>query len=287
MKKSIKLILILICTSCSQEVEIRSFEEMYSMKPELYDDGGILTETKDTSLLAFGDYYTEDNVIYIPNRTFLYRYKFSNKNGEEYRIRLKDKMDDYGNRRLFWDYSQESGDSIIAFLRIIPESRNNTFESDYNQTVIKMEYLDEEKETLGGWEKTGVIENHGNIWIHPFRQYFFKILELNPFPHIKNPIEVGNKWFWELSVGDFWSDERWKKWEGIVKIKFEYEIIGLENIKIDNSRLECWIIEGKGTSELGNTRLRSYFNQTEGFVKMEYVNIDGSKLILEKINERQ
>jgi hypothetical protein len=45
--------------------------------------------------------------------------------------------------------------------------------------------------------------------------------------------------------------------------------------------LECWVVEGIATSELGATGLISYFNENLGFVKMDFINIDKSKLILE------
>jgi hypothetical protein len=34
-------------------------------------------------------------------------------------------------------------------------------------------------------------------------------------------------------------------------------------------------------SELGKTYLTSYFNETYGFVRLEYINIDGSTLNIE------
>jgi len=47
---------------------------------------------------------------------------------------------------------------------------------------------------------SGTIENEGNVWIHPPRDNYFKIIELNPFPYIKAPYNIGAKWAWKLKI---------------------------------------------------------------------------------------
>ena len=44
--------------------------------------------------------------------------------------------------------------------------------------------------------------------------------------------------------------------------------------------VECFEINAFGLNRLGRTQLTSYFNEEYGFVKMNYLNIDGSKLII-------
>ena len=64
-----------------------------------------------------------------------------------------------------------------------------------------------------------------NIWLHPPREGLFKILEINPFPYIKYPLEIGNSWEWDfLEPGSNWGDERWLTWNGTLDILCEYEI---------------------------------------------------------------
>jgi hypothetical protein len=117
--------------------------------------------------------------------------------------------------------------------------------------------------------------------MHPHRDKYFMILELNPFPYIQKPYKAGNKWPWTLRIGDSWGDSRWKIWNGSIQNNYEYEIIGKEKLQTKIGALDCWIIRGTATSEIGVTGLIAYFNETNGFVKLDYINIDNSKLILE------
>ena len=49
-------------------------------------------------------------------------------------------------------------------------------------------------------------------------------------------------------------------------------------------KLECYVIESEAKSNLGSTKLISYFNETYGFLKLDYTNIDSTKIVIE-INE--
>jgi hypothetical protein len=126
--------------------------------------------------------------------------------------------------------------------------------------------------------KTGLIENERNIWFHPPREYLFQILELNPYPYIKYPLEIGHSWNWKLKIGDSWGDKRWKLWKGIVEFKYKYSIVAKKTIKTNLGDLDCFVIEGEAVSTLGKTKLTSYFNSRYGFVRFDYTNIDNSKL---------
>ncbi|MGO3182768.1 MAG: hypothetical protein ACTIJ9_08055 [Aequorivita sp.] len=109
------------------------------------------------------------------------------------------------------------------------------------------------------------------------------ILELNPFPFIKAPYKVGNSWDWWLGIGSQWGDERWKTWEGGIENQYFYEITKKKIIETEFGKLECFIIESTAWSELGETKLTAYFNEKYGFIKLNYINIDGSKTNLELI----
>jgi hypothetical protein len=66
--------------------------------------------------------------------------------------------------------------------------------SNENQTMLKYEY--QYTPDLGHstfYSTSGVIENEMNTWMHPHRDKYFMILELNPFPFIQQPFKVGNK----------------------------------------------------------------------------------------------
>ena len=154
---------------------------------------------------------------------------------------------------------------------------------EYNQTVLQYKYPQMDS-TINFSSKTGVIENQNNVWLHPPRDRFFRILEINPFPFIQTPYEIGNKWEWSLSIGKNWGDERWKTWEESIENKYVYEITGKKRLTTKVGNIDCFEIKSTATSSIGKTHLVSYFNEEMGFVKLEYTNIDFTKTFLELID---
>jgi hypothetical protein len=128
-----------------------------------------------------------------------------------------------------------------------------------------------------------IVENNEEVWVHPPRDFFFKILQLNPYPYIKKPLKKGLRWTWGLKIGDQWGDKRWKEWTGNITNISTYEITGDTLLTTKMGKVKCYIVQASAKSELGVTYLTGYFNPTFGFVKLDYTNIDGSKIILELI----
>lgn len=140
---------------------------------------------------------------------------------------------------------------------------------------------DKDGERTFGRTQTGVIENAKNVWIHPLRHQNFKILEVNPFPFIKSPFKVGNKYSWSLKIGDNWADPNWKVWSGSIENQMNYEIVDKTKIKTKAGEFDVFIVYSEASSRIGTTSLRSYYNEKVGFVKLEYVNIDSTELTIE------
>ena len=83
-----------------------------------------------------------------------------------------------------------------------------------------------------------------------------------------------------MKVGDYWGDDRWKKWQGSIELHYEYTIVSQEVIDLPMGKLQCWKVAATATSAVGRTELISYFNEQHGFVKLDYLNIDGSRTVL-------
>ncbi|MDQ3016013.1 MAG: hypothetical protein M3Q56_06065 [Bacteroidota bacterium] len=81
-----------------------------------------------------------------------------------------------------------------------------------------------------------------------------------------------------------YGDERWKTWIGVIEIKFDYEIVGKRLLATPLGTLECYEIKSTGTSVLGNSHLTAFFNAELGFVKLEYTNIDSTRLVLDLVD---
>lgn len=240
------------------------------------DDLGIYLENtlpSDTN----SNRYTTDNKAYKINRTHIFDY-FILTGKDTFQIttpKVNKPEDDYQRMWEFIPNRAEHEDKIETIsITVLPGIENN------NQTKLKYEYQYGTAGYSGFYSTSGIIENEMNTWMHPHRDKYFMILELNPFPYIQQPFEVGNKWTWSLSIGDHWKDSRWKIWTGSIENKYEYEIIGRVNLSTKIGKLDCWVINGIATSSIGSTGLMAYYNEELGFVKLDYTNIDKSKLII-------
>ena len=215
---------------------------------------------------------------------FTYDFKHISKAGKEYYFK-----DDPTNDNHFtsWQFvpADSVSDNIIQRVQVTvkPGLGPMIYNSpEYDQTVIQFKYP-----LLTGQNRfsshSGVIENEENIWMHPPRDKYFRILELNPFPFLKAPYEIGNQWEWELEIGSFWGDERWKTWEGSIINKYQYEIVQKKTVKTSFGDLEVYEIKSTAGSRIGETGLTALFNEKYGFIELDYSNVDGSRTLLELV----
>jgi hypothetical protein len=127
---------------------------------------------------------------------------------------------------------------------------------------------------------TGIVENNKNIWVHPPRSGFFKSLETCPFPYIKLDKPIGYKWTDSMSIGNHWSNKKWGEWEGRLLLNYEYEIIGKEKTNSEFGEVDCLVISAIANSTIGQSKLKAYFSDKYGFVKLQYTLFNGIKINL-------
>ena len=215
--KIIKLLpFLLLNISCSIQGNLEKY---------VIDEDGITVEKTD-SAKQYDEVYNANNVIYTVGKKFTYSYYYQNSRGEKFLIkRGKAALQPAGHSTYDWEFvNPEKKDNETVNHLILKPSSGNPFKKyfpDYNQTAISYEYLMNNGQSLTN-ETTGAIENEMNVWIHPPRNNFFRILELNPFPYIKAPYKIGTKWKWKLKIGDSWSDKRWKEWKGEIENIYDY-----------------------------------------------------------------
>jgi hypothetical protein len=123
---------------------------------------------------SYSSDFDRDNFIFIPEK--VYRYEITTTEGDYFKNVKKIK---------YIDLKVIGG--VLPFYN---------FDKSYNQTVIQYIYLDENLKIVGT-EKTGVIENSDNIWIHPPRWEDFSILNTNSYPFLINEKNI-NYWEWNL-----------------------------------------------------------------------------------------
>lgn len=237
------------------------------------EDGLWIEDVNDVQSDSITNKYNFDNKIFVPEIEYIYDY---------YQIRNEEKLKISSGGWDYIDYNTPNSSTIMEYgIQTMKGHGFMTNIEDYTQSVIQFNMYDKEGETSFGKTQSGVIENAKNVWIHPLRYQNFKILELNPFPYIKSPYNIGNKYSWTLKIGDHWADPNWKVWSGVIKNEINYEIVGKTEVETKAGKFEVFVVDSEAESRIGKTRLKSYYNERVGFVKLEYQNIDSSKMVIE------
>ncbi len=222
-----------------------------------------------TFFMEKGNDHYSDNYIYDNCNEIIYEYNYK-KNGQ---IKYFDILD-------FRKWRFVNNDSLlngIGTKRIKLSSLNPNPKYSYSpQSTIQYEYLNINNK-IDFSSHTGIVENYKNILIHNPRGGFFWNLFPFPWPSIQFPIEINKKWNWQWSYnGDSFGDDRFTNWDDIIKMKFEYQVIGKEIIEFDFGKVECYKLEAVGKHGEIINKLEYYFNPKIGFVKFIFHCNDGA-----------
>lgn len=268
-------ILTVVITSCKSDFEKKNKDY------KLIKEEGVFVEVFDSTNVKHTR-YTDNNNVYRKKLEFIYSYEHITKNNSKYYFKEDPSIDGWKNSWKFVSADSIDENTILKVKIKIEEGLKTIiqYEPDYNQTVAQYSYLTKDESSAFN-SISGIIENEKNVWIHPPRDKYFRILELNPFPYIQTPFKVGNTWNWSLKISSDWGDKRWLTWEGGIENKYVYEITDKKKINTPFGTLECYTIDATATSRLGKTKLTALFNTEYGFIKLLYTNIDGSKTILQ------
>ena len=213
-----------------------------------------------------------DNTIYIPGKEFIYKVLHTKKQ-DTFKISFE-----HGGWRF---YNIQKPDCLNTIGIEIVEG------NIAGMTQCKFNYYQNRKVT-DDFEYTGIIENKKNIWLHPPRSRYFRILELSPFPYIKFPDKTGKSWTWELEIGEYWGSRDWIEWEGNITNKYVYKVIDKNKVISEAfGELEAVTIKATAKSRIGQTELTSIFNEQYGFLKLVYTNINDTGLIFELTEVRE
>ncbi len=197
--------------------------------------------------------YNLDNEIYKVGRLFIYDFEF-----------LRDGVIAHSEVNSI-RFEVLSG--LSPFIRI---------DSSYNQTVFKLFYIGHSNEVLFR-ERTGLIENERNVWLHPPRSSDMEILQMNAFPYFKFDDKI-EEWKWNLEAS-------YNEYRNI-NLNHEYTRGAKEYLQLEGKTYLCYIVYSKTTSTLNISTAKFYFNSKFGYMKMKFKNFDGTTHIftLKKTN---
>ena len=250
--------------------------------------------------------YSLDNISYKLNSTFIFDYYYIDLDGQKKKF-LRSENESSKTNPLNLASLDNKSDSVIGKIKMHVDDDNEMFvrfDSSYTQTTFMYTYLDKtlrmpdtlceylKKKNPGmacGDEGTGIVDNKKNLWIHPPRTFTFKILQLNPFPFYYRD-ETVKSWSWSLETGGSYLDPRWINSQRNITINYTYHRLPDEIIETPLGKLQCKVTDGSGTCKLKNgvlkTSLKSFYYPNYGFVRLEYENINGTKLVMQLIEAK-
>jgi len=211
-----------------------------------------------------------DNKIFKIGKAFIYDYEII-ENDSVYKMSYIGGLPDNKFKLINRNF-----DTINSKIYLIVSRFEKSEKTNKNQTEIKYLYSPDFAIISG----TGVVENENNIWLHPPRSGLFSALETCPFPYVKYPIEIGKEWKDKMKIGDQWCNEKWGVWEKKLLLSYDYKITQKTKINTKIGELECYVIESTAKSEIGESKLKSFFSEKYGFVRLEYEMVTGLKVNL-------
>jgi hypothetical protein len=274
---------------------------------ELIFEDGIYIE-KPNSIDTNRHKYSLDNISYKLNKIFIYDYYYIDTNEVKSKF-IRDKSHWTKENPLNLIKYTNTDTNTIDKIKITVSDYLNDFsivDSTYSQTVFTYDYLNilgqpsdtsckilkkinPKYERPCGDETTGIIDNIKNLWMHPPRNYTFRILQLSPYPFY-SLVDSIDKWSWNFEVGGFYLDNRWINHKKVIKVYSVYTRLPDEILETPFGKINCKVTIGENNSTYGrntlHTSLKSYYNTNFGFVKLEYININKSKLVINLIETK-
>ncbi|MEM6642611.1 MAG: hypothetical protein AAF616_06500 [Bacteroidota bacterium] len=115
-----------------------------------------------------------DNQIFIPGRAFVYQVTIYEMDKEK-KLAFRDK-----------DWTLKDSGDVPALNRVdeviyLTANVKRSKRTNKQQTEVIIAYEPQGKT----FQNTGIVENDQNIWLHPPRSSFFRILEICPFPYVR------------------------------------------------------------------------------------------------------
>lgn len=129
------------------------------------------------------------------------------------------------------------------------------------------------------YEITSYIDNENYIELHPPRMGLLSFTAVLPYPNYHYPedcvVSINGETYFEKTTFEPAKNKT---------ISYKSEQKGSETINHNGKEIKCYTITGENTNhieELGQYRVKYFFNTTLGFVRWEYTLPNNEKIILE------
>lgn len=129
------------------------------------------------------------------------------------------------------------------------------------------------------YEITSYIDNENYVELHPPRMGLLSFTAILPYPNYHYPegcvVSINGETYFEKTT---FAPAKGKT------ISYKSEQKGSETINHNGKEIKCYTITGENTNhieELGQYRVKYFFNTTLGFVRWEYFLPNNEKIILQ------
>lgn len=129
------------------------------------------------------------------------------------------------------------------------------------------------------YEITSYIDNENYIELHPPRMGLLSFTAVLPYPNYHYPegcvVSINGETYFEKTTFALAKGKT---------ISYKSEQKGSETINHNGKEIKCYTITGENTNhieELGQYRVKYFFNTTLGFVRWEYTLPNNEKIILQ------
>ncbi len=225
-----------------------------------------------------------DNEIFKGGRTFIYSVQVFDSLGNEQRIITTYNFNKYNP--VDWKRVNIPVKEVLSTeypidsirLKVLSNTGNSTLADQ--QTLIVYEYFNEKGVIVPETERTGLVEDSTAIALNPPRNSGFALLQFSPYPEIEFPLSVGKTWNSSQTIPIEWAELLKMEFENPVNVYSTFTVKERTTLDTPMGPQQTWVIEGLGENRFRNTRTTLYFNEALGFVKIEFENVDGSRMVL-------
>ncbi len=225
-----------------------------------------------------------DNKIFQGGRIFTYSYQLFDSLGTEERIITTYNFNKYvpvnWKREPVPIGKTPSREYPIDGIRLkVLRNTSNSTEAD-QQTIIVYEYFNDKGTIIPETERTGLIEDSTAIALNPPRNSGFALLQFSPYPEIEFPLFIDKTWNSSQTIPVEWAEILEMDFENPVHVYSSFEVVDQITLDSPLGQQQVWVIEVDGECRFRDTKTILFFNEALGFMKMEFENVDGSRMVM-------
>lgn len=194
------------------------------------------------------------------------------KNNKEVGIKFDGWYSYLGNSKMIWEYIDVNDPKKLSYIgcKIVDNEKGAHY------TDAQWIYYDSKYKSFGV-EDFSIINNNDMLMFPPPKTQYFEVLNFSPALFIRKNGKKKWKSSFIHSSHHFITTDRWKEWEGDIKV---VSVFLADKIKPNK-------IKSLAKSVVGESSLDIAFDSEKGVTQWRYKTIEGDEIILDLIEIRQ